>query len=143
MCDNAVVVQNKPGPLPSLQGISGKSFTRIAGAIKPNTSRVHSQAHIQLERRPPFSSTHKGFVYAPGLHSTSFRIECTTPGAYRNGTTSQGSHSDWKTWEMGRHFPVREKSGNFEQTEKVRENHTEYWKTQGISAKYYLCLSDI
>ena len=62
----------------------------------------------------------------------------------------QGSHSDWKTWKngkgiseqvwfikcliscrvptrtgkpgkMGRHFPVREKSGNFEQTGKVRE----------------------
>ena len=33
---------------------------------------------------------------------------------------------------MGRHFPVREKSGNFEQTGKVRENHTKYWKTRGI-----------
>ena len=44
----------------------------------------------------------------------------------------QGSHSDWKTWKMGRHFPVREKSGNFEQTGKLRENHTKYWKTQGI-----------
>ena len=32
----------------------------------------------------------------------------------------------------GRHFPVREKSGNFEQTGKVRENHTKYWKTLGI-----------
>ena len=39
---------------------------------------------------------------------------------------------------MGRHFPVREKSGNFEQTGKVRENHTKYWKTQGILNKYYL-----
>ena len=37
-----------------------------------------------------------------------------------------------RTGKMGRHFPVREKSGNFEQTGKVRENHTEYWKTQGI-----------
>ena len=35
--------------------------------------------------------------------------------------TRQGSHSDWKTWKMGRHFPVREKSGNFEQAGKVRE----------------------
>ena len=33
---------------------------------------------------------------------------------------------------MARHFPVREKAGNFEQTGKVRENHTKYWKTQGI-----------
>ena len=33
-----------------------------------------------------------------------------------------------KPGKMGRHFPVREKSGNFEQTGKVRENHTKYWK---------------
>ena len=26
-------------------------------------------------------------------------------------------------------------SGNFEQTGKVRENHTQYWKTEGISDK--------
>ena len=37
--------------------------------------------------------------------------------------------STW-TGKMGRHFPVREKSGNFEQTGKVRENHTKYWKTE-------------
>ena len=49
-----------------------------------------------------------------------------------------------KPGKMGRHFPVREKSGNFEQTGKVRENHTKYWKTQGISDKYYLLFfSDI
>ena len=34
-----------------------------------------------------------------------------------------------KPGKMGRHFPVREKSGNFEQTGKVRENHSKYWKT--------------
>ena len=34
-----------------------------------------------------------------------------------------------KPGKMGRHFPVREKSGNFEQTGKVRENHTKYRKT--------------
>ena len=37
-----------------------------------------------------------------------------------------------RTGKMGRHFPVREKSGNFEQTGKVRENHTKHWKTEGI-----------
>ena len=37
-----------------------------------------------------------------------------------------------KPGKMGRHFPVREKSGNFEQTGKVRENHTKYWKNLGI-----------
>ena len=36
----------------------------------------------------------------------------------------QGSHSDWKTGKIGRHFPVREKSGNFED-----------WKSQGKSNK--------
>ena len=43
-----------------------------------------------------------------------------------------------KPGKMRRHFPVREKSGNFEQTGKVRENHTKYWKTEGISEKNYL-----
>ena len=37
-----------------------------------------------------------------------------------------------RTGKMGRHFPVREKSGNFEQTGKVRENHTKYWKTDTL-----------
>ena len=55
-------------------------------------------------------------------------------GNIRINKQLQGSHSDWKNlekWE--RHFPVREKSGNFEQTGKVRENHTKYWKTEEIS----------
>ena len=43
-----------------------------------------------------------------------------------------------KPGKIGRHFPVREKSGNFEQTGKVRENHTKYWKNGKISDKYYL-----
>ena len=43
-----------------------------------------------------------------------------------------------KPGKMGRHFPVRERSGNFEQTGKVRENHTKYRKTWGISEKCYL-----
>ena len=42
-----------------------------------------------------------------------------------------------KPGKMGRHFPVREKSGNFDQTGKVRENHTKCWKTEGISDKHY------
>ena len=37
-----------------------------------------------------------------------------------------------KPGKMGRHFPVREKSGNFEQTGKVRENHTKYWNLRKI-----------
>ena len=42
---------------------------------------------------------------------------------------AQGSHSDWKTWKNGKAFSSQGK---------VRENHTKYWKTQGISDKYYL-----
>ena len=49
-----------------------------------------------------------------------------------------------KPGELGRHFLVREKSRNFEQMGKVRENHTKYWKSQGIADKYYLLFfSDI
>ena len=36
----------------------------------------------------------------------------------------QGSYSDWKN---GKAFD-RGKSANFKQIEKVRENHTKYWK---------------
>ena len=32
-------------------------------------------------------------------------------------------------------------SGNFEQTGKVRENHTKYWKTQGIRGVKFLFFS--
>ena len=38
----------------------------------------------------------------------------------------QGSHSDWKTWENGKAFSSQEKSGNFDETGKVRENHIKY-----------------
>ena len=41
----------------------------------------------------------------------------------------QGSHSDWKTWKNGKAFSSQGK---------VQENHTKYWKTQGIPDKYYL-----
>ena len=39
---------------------------------------------------------------------------------------------------MGKHFPVRKNSGNFEQTGKVRESHTKNGKSQGISEKCYI-----
>ena len=44
-----------------------------------------------------------------------------------------------KPGKMGRYFPVRKKSGNFEKTGKVGENLTKYWKIQGISDKYVIC----
>ena len=39
------------------------------------------------------------------------------------GTGNQG-----KPGKMGRHFPVRERSGNFVKTGKVREFYSKYWK---------------
>ena len=39
---------------------------------------------------------------------------------------------------MGRHFAVKKNAENFEQTGKVRENHTKYWKNKEISDKCYL-----
>ena len=56
----------------------------------------------------------------------------------RNTVNSWWCNDRVPTGKMGRHFPVREKSGNFEQIGKVRENHTKYWKTAEIWAKYYL-----
>ena len=50
----------------------------------------------------------------------------------------QGSRSHWKTWKNGKAFSVKEKSGNFEQTGKVIENHTKYKKSWGISDKCYV-----
>ena len=38
-----------------------------------------------------------------------------------------------KLQKMERYFPVRKKPPKFEQTGKVEENHTKYWKSQGIS----------
>ena len=38
--------------------------------------------------------------------------------------SAHGSHTNWKTWKMGEHFPIR----NFEQTGKVSEFYTKYWK---------------
>ena len=35
--------------------------------------------------------------------------------------SNQGSHSDWKTWKNGKAFSSQGKSGNFDQTGKVRK----------------------
>ena len=49
-----------------------------------------------------------------------------------------GSHMDWKTWKkMRKRFPVREKSGNFEHTGKVREFYPKYWKSEEILASFF------
>ena len=41
-----------------------------------------------------------------------------------------GLGNQGKPGKMGRHFPVREKSGNFVKTGKVREIYSKYWKDQ-------------
>ena len=53
-------------------------------------------------------------------------------GSHGTGMVPTGTGKTGKAGKMGRHFPVREKSGNFEQTGKVRENHIKYWKTQEL-----------
>ena len=40
-----------------------------------------------------------------------------------------------KPGKMRKLFPVREKSGDFEQTRKVREFYPKYWKNEGILPK--------
>ena len=42
-----------------------------------------------------------------------------------------------RTEKMVRHFPVREKSGNFEQTGKVRKNRTNYRKTREFETNLF------
>ena len=46
------------------------------------------------------------------------------------GTGNQG-----KPKNMGRHFPVREKSGNFVKTGKVGEFYSKYWKIEKNTGK--------
>ena len=57
---------------------------------------------------------------APGHHTVK------VSGALRS--IIHGSHRDCKNWKMGRHFPVREKSGNFVKTGKVMGFYSKYWK---------------
>ena len=45
---------------------------------------------------------------------------------------------DLKPQKNGKAFYNQGKSGNFEQTRKVKKKHTKYWKGQGISDKCYL-----
>ena len=40
-----------------------------------------------------------------------------------------------KPGKIEKHFPVREKSGNFQKTGKVREFYPKYWKNEGILLK--------
>ena len=43
-----------------------------------------------------------------------------------------------RTGKLRKLFPVREMSGNFEQTGKLREFHSKYWKNEEILASFYL-----
>ena len=45
---------------------------------------------------------------------------------------STGTRNQGKPGKMGRHFPVREKSGNFVKMGKVREFCPKYWKNRKI-----------
>ena len=54
------------------------------------------------------------------------------------GVVSQGSHWDWKTWKNGKAFSSQGILNRLEKLGKVRENHSKYWKTRGISETFYL-----
>ena len=45
--------------------------------------------------------------------------------------------------ENGKAFPSQGRVEEFEKTGKVGENHTKYWKTEGISEKLYLLFSSV
>ena len=51
---------------------------------------------------------------------------------------SHGSHMDWKKTgkpeKLGKHFPITEKLGDFEQTGKVRKFYPKYWKSEVIGS---------
>ena len=49
---------------------------------------------------------------------------------------SQGSHSDWKTWKMGRHFPVRKFRTDWKRRGKITHK-------LGKSRKFWQIFSDI
>ena len=44
---------------------------------------------------------------------------------------------DWKTWKNEKILQGKEKSGNFEQTGKMREFYPKYWKSEEILASFY------
>ena len=86
------------------------------------------------------SKRSKGVPHKNGdVHGSCKRIRKPLESSYIRMCVNRVPTRTGKPGKMGRHFPVREKkSGNFDQTGKVRENHTKYWKTEGISDKYYV-----
>ena len=61
---------------------------------------------------------------------------CILPGV-ANEPMSRVPTQTGKPGKMEKLFPVREKSGNFVQTGKVREIWTKYWKSQGNLENFY------
>ena len=56
----------------------------------------------------------------------------------RLGHILHGSHSEWKIWKKWEGiFQSGKSQGILNRLEKS-ENHTKYWKIQGISDKFYL-----
>ena len=53
---------------------------------------------------------------------------------YNRLVVPQGPQLDWKN---GKAFSSQEKSGNFEQTGKAGKITSKYWKSSGISDKWY------
>ena len=90
--------------------------------VHPPGSYTPGQVHLlpgQVHPLPGQVHPLSGQVYPPG------QVPPPLAGMpFPSNACWQGSHSDWKTGKIGRHFPVREKSGNFED-----------WKSQGKSNK--------
>ena len=108
--------------------VCGFCFMLRPSSLPDAFGRIFVQVHQQRWRLPSHN-------IEPGLRLGRWLLQCHRKKQrwiYRVPTRTG------KPGKMGRHFPVREKSGNFEQTGKVRENHTKYWKTEINWDKYYL-----
>ena len=126
--------------VPKLRNFKEKWFCFLcAGRPDPPfdvTFVNHTHNSITLSWKPGFDGGSKQWfrVRIHGNIPCSITFIATRPYQLRMSMVKSGRvpTRTGKPGKMGRHFPVREKSGNFVQTGKVRENRTKYWKTQGI-----------
>ena len=71
----------------------------------------------------------RGAPRPPWIHYCWGRGGLQGPDPALPGYGQISSHSDWKTWKNGKAFSSQGK---------VRENHTKYWKIEGISEKIFV-----
>ena len=114
-------------------------FKKIINGIFLNSRRVLKKTRIFVKKNISKLSTLYQRWFEDGcpvrkydryqsLHRRSLKCEkCGHINMVPTGTGNQG-----KPGKMRRHFPVREKSGNFVKTGKVREFRPKYWKNRKI-----------